>query len=94
MTAPELNRREVVERRSGGDQRTKPAPVPVERRKSERRAGVERRLAMQSAAFQLRAALELLERVAEARTLSDDDRRVLDTAMLRLRFAVERMEQP
>lgn len=92
MTVPD--RRDVPERRSGGDQRAARAAVPVERRKSQRRTGVERRLAMQSAAFQLRAALDLLARVAESGTLSDDDRRALDTAMLRLRFAVERMEQP
>lgn len=94
MTAPELNRREVADRRTGGDQRAAPVSVPNERRKSARRTGVERRLAMQSAAFQLRTALDLLAQVAESGTLSDDDRRVLDTAMLRLRFAVERMEQP
>ncbi|MGH7672644.1 MAG: hypothetical protein ACREMC_07075 [Gemmatimonadales bacterium] len=94
MTAPELDRRDITDRRRGGDQRAAPAPVPIERRKSARRSGVERRLALQSAAFQLRAALELLERVAESRKLSDDDRRSLDTAMLRLRFAVERMAQP
>lgn len=92
MTVPD--RRDVAERRSGGDQRAGRVPVPVERRKSERRTGVERRLAMQSAAFQLRTALDLLERVAESGSLRDDDRRMLDTAMLRLRFAVERMEQP
>lgn len=92
MTLPD--RRDVAERRSGGDKRAARAPVPAERRKSERRTGVERRLAMQSATFQLQAALDLLARVAESGTLSDDDRRALDTAMLRLRFAVERMEQP
>lgn len=92
MTVPD--RRDVAERRSRGDQRAARVPVPVERRKSERRTGVERRLAMQSAAFQLRAALDLLARVAESGSLRDDDRRMLDTAMLRLRFAVERMERP
>ena len=92
MTVPD--RRDVAERRSGGDKRAAREPVPVERRKSERRTGVERRLAMQSATFQLQAALDLLARVAESGTLSDDDRRALDTAMLRLRFAVERMAQP
>lgn len=92
MTVPD--RRDVEERRTGGDQRAARVPVPIERRKSERRTGVERRLAMQSAAFQLRTALDLLERVAQSGSLRDDDRRMLDTAMLRLRFAVERMQQP
>jgi hypothetical protein len=92
MTVPD--RRDVAERRTRGDQRAAPVPVPIERRKSERRTGAERRLAMQSAALQLRTALDLLERVAESGALSDDDRRLLDTAMLRLRFAVEQMEQP
>jgi len=94
MTVPEMDRRDVEDRRTRGDQRAAPTPVPSERRKSERRTGAERRIALQSAAVQLRTALDLLERVAESGTLSDDDRRALDTAMLRLRFAVERMEQP
>jgi hypothetical protein len=91
MTAPELNRRDS-DRRSGADKRVEQAAVAVERRKSDRRAGIERRLALQSAAGQLQIALGLLLQIAEAGTLSDELRRSLDTATLRLRFALERME--
>jgi len=91
MTAPELNRRDS-DRRSGADKRVEQAAVAVERRKSDRRAGIERRLALQSAAGQLQIALGLLLQIAEAGTLSDELRRSLDTATLRVRFALERME--
>ncbi len=53
----------------------------------------ERRLALQSAAGQLQIALGLLTHIAEAGALNDDLRRALDTATLRLRFALERMER-
>jgi len=36
--------------------------------------------------------LELLTELADQGALRDDSRRLLDTAMLRLRFALERME--
>jgi hypothetical protein len=36
--------------------------------------------------------LGLLTQIAESRSLSDENRRLLDTAMLRLRFAIGRME--
>ncbi len=90
MTAPELDRRDV-DRRSGADQRVALVPVAVERRKSDRRQGIERRLALQSAAGQLQTAMGLLLQLADSASLSDDERRLLDTAILRLRFAVERM---
>ena len=35
--------------------------------------------------------MTLLLQVVDSATLTDDERRLLDTAMLRLRFAVERM---
>jgi len=90
MTAPKIDRRDL-DRRSGADQRSELAPVSVDRRKSDRRQGIERRLALQSAAGQLQAAMGLLLQLSDAADLSDDERRMLDTAMLRLRFAVERM---
>lgn len=92
MTAPELDRRDS-DRRSGADQRVERAAVTVEQRKSDRRVVVERRLALQSAAGQLQIAIGLLVQIAEADTLSDELRRSLDTATLRLRFALERMER-
>jgi len=92
MTAPKFERRDS-DRRSGADQRTETLPVAVERRKSDRRAANERRLALQSAAGQLQIALGLLTQIAEAGALNDELRRALDTATLRLRFALERMER-
>lgn len=92
MTAPQFERRDT-DRRSGGDTRVEQVPVAVDRRKSDRRQGIERRLAMQSAAGQLQIAIGLLMQIAEAGALNDDLRRSLDTAMMRLRFALERMER-
>ncbi len=90
MTAPKFDRRDA-DRRSGADQRAELLPVAIERRKSDRREGVERRLALQSAAGQLQTAMGLLLQLSDSASLNDDERRLLDTAMLRLRFAVERM---
>ena len=90
MTAPKWDRRDA-DRRSGEDKRVEMVAVEVERRKSDRRRGIERRLALQSAAGQLQTAMDLLLQLADSATLSDDERRLLETAMLRLRFAVERM---
>lgn len=93
MTAPKFEKieRRDSDRRSGADRRAELATVGIERRKSDRRAAIERRLALQSAAGQLQTAMTLLLQVADSATLNDDERRLLDTAMLRLRFAVERM---
>jgi hypothetical protein len=92
MTAPKFERRDS-DRRNGVDQRLESLPVVVERRKSDRRAAIERRLALQSAAGQLQIALGLLMQIADAGSLNDELRRSLDTATLRLRFALERMER-
>ena len=90
MTAPKIERQDT-DRRSGEDKRVDHVPVTVDRRRSDRRQGIERRLALQSAAGQLQTAMGLLLQVADSATLTDDERRLLETAMLRLRFAVERM---
>lgn len=92
MTAPGFKRRDS-DRRSGADTRVQQVPVEVERRKSDRRQGIERRLAMQSAAGQLQIAIGLLLQIADEGALNDELRRKLDTATLRVRFAVERMER-
>jgi len=92
MTAPKFERRDA-DRRSGADQRRESLPVAVERRKSDRRMASERRLALQSAAGQLQIALGLLMQIAETGALNDELRRSLDTATMRLRFALERMER-
>ena len=92
MTAPKFERRDS-DRRNGVAQRVESLPVVGERRKSDRRAAIERRLALQSAAGQLQIALGLLMQIADAGSLNDELRRSLDTATLRLRFALERMER-
>ena len=74
-------------RRSGPDRRVKSMPVEVERR-----SGLDRRMIVESATAQIHAVLELLTQLADMGALRDDSRRLLDTAMLRLRYALERME--
>jgi hypothetical protein len=63
--------------------------VPVD---LERRSGLDRRMIVESATAQIHAVLELLTQLADMGALRDDSRRLLDTAMLRLRYALERME--
>lgn len=78
----------VANRRRGGpDRRVKNVPVEVERR-----SGLDRRMIVESATAQIHAVLELLTQLADMGALRDDSRRLLDTAMLRLRYALERME--
>lgn len=74
-------------RRSGPDRRVKNTSVEVERR-----SGLDRRMIVESATAQIHAVLELLTQLADMGALRDDSRRLLDTAMLRLRYALERME--
>jgi hypothetical protein len=77
----------VANRRRGADRRVKEVAVDVERR-----SGLDRRLIMESATAQIHAVLELLTEIADLGKLPDGSRRLLDTAMLRLRYALERME--
>lgn len=77
----------TVANRRRADRRVKNVPVEVERR-----SGLDRRLIVESATAQIHAVLELLTQLADMGALRDDSRRLLDTAMLRLRFALERME--
>ena len=77
----------VANRRRGADRRVKHMPVDVERR-----SGLDRRLIVESATAQIHAVLELLTQLADMGALRDDSRRLLDTAVLRLRYALERME--
>jgi hypothetical protein len=58
----------------------------------ERRSGLDRRMIVESATAQIHAVLELLTQLADQGALRDDSRRLLDTAVLRLRYALERME--
>jgi len=77
----------VANRRRGAERRAKTVPVEMERR-----SGLDRRLIVESATAQIHAVLELLTMLADHDALRDDSRRLLDTAMLRLRYALERME--
>jgi len=77
----------VANRRRGAERRIKNDPVEMERR-----SGLDRRLIVESATAQIHAVLELLTMLADHDALRDDSRRLLDTAMLRLRYALERME--
>jgi len=77
----------VANRRRATDRRVKSVPVDVERR-----SGLDRRMIVESATAQIHAVLELLTQLADMGALRDDSRRLLDTSMLRLRYALERME--
>ncbi len=77
----------VANRRRGAERRVKHVAVQLERR-----SGLDRRMIVESATAQIHAVLELLTELADQGALRDDSRRLLDTAMLRLRFALERME--
>ena len=77
----------VANRRRGADRRVQTVAVEIERR-----SGLDRRLIVESATAQIHAVLELLTQLADMGALRDDSRRLLDTAMLRLRYALERME--
>ena len=77
----------VANRRRGGDRRVKNTPVQIERR-----SGLDRRMLVESATAQIHVVLELLTQLADLGALRDDSRRLLDTAVLRLRYALEKME--
>jgi len=77
----------VANRRRGADRRVKEVPVDLERR-----SGLDRRLIVESATAQIHAVLELLTQLADQGALRDDSRRLLDSSMLRLRYALEQME--
>jgi hypothetical protein len=53
---------------------------------------LDRRLAPQSSADQLRDAIVLLARIVDGGRLDDEGRRFLDAAVLRLTFVLERLE--
>jgi hypothetical protein len=104
-----MERRQVPDRRgtqgeTGGRERRSETEgdVPVDRRSGAerrkigaRRSAVERRLSLQSAMDQIHGALKLLTLVAESEPgrLNEEQRRELEGAMLRLRFALERLDE-
>ncbi len=77
----------VANRRRGAERRMKEVKVDLERR-----SGLDRRLIVESATAQIHAVLELLTQLADQGALRDDSRRLLDSSMLRLRYALEQME--
>ena len=77
----------TVANRRRADRRVKNVPVDIERR-----SGLDRRMIVESAAAQIHAVLELLTQLADMGALRDESRRLLDTSMLRLRYALEKME--
>jgi EAL domain-containing protein (putative c-di-GMP-specific phosphodiesterase class I) len=92
MATQRKNRREKSDRRSGADRRTDQAPVEVERRKGgQRRTGLERRVELETAGDQIQAALGLLTFAVEEGVLLDVDRWLLETAVARLRLAMEQL---
>jgi hypothetical protein len=87
------DRRRAEERRGPEDRRRVVVHVPVEQRGgAERRGGVERR-GSQSVDELIRSALELLTNVAESGSLDEESLRDVDTAVFRLRFALDRFER-
>ena len=95
------DRRFLLDRRSGVDRRSfENADIPHPERRAradrrggpERRAFLERRMSLQSAGDQIRGALKLLSVAIESGDVPDKQRRGLDAALLRLRFALERLE--
>jgi EAL domain-containing protein (putative c-di-GMP-specific phosphodiesterase class I) len=91
MATQRKNRREKSDRRSGADRRNEQAPVEVERRKGSRRTGLERRVELETAGDQIHAALSLLTYALEHGALLDVDRWLLETAVARLRLAMEQL---
>jgi hypothetical protein len=95
-------RRETPDRREGADRRSANPPkltlVPVERRSGVDRRQTDRRTTpdrrrYESAEQHIKNALQLLGNLAGAGVLDDEMQRDLDSAMFRLRFAVDRLEQ-
>jgi hypothetical protein len=79
-----LDRRMSVER---------PEHATERRQNGERRSGLERRLALLTAEDQIRETLRLLTRVIESGTLREPEVRSLDAAVLRLRVALDQLEE-
>ncbi len=92
MASERKNRRENADRRGGADRRKEQTPVELERRKgSRRRTGLERRLELETAGDQIHAALGLLTYALDQGILLDVDRWLLQTAVVRLRLAVQQL---
>lgn len=97
MTAPHERRRSSDRRarleRRLSIERAHKHPEEERRLNGDRRSGLERRWAVLSAEDQIHEALRLLTRVIESGTTAEAERRSLEGAMLRLRFALDRLEE-
>jgi len=90
MSNEAAEHRERPERRGGGDRRRVVVVVTEDRRAGSDRRAEERR-SQEAVGGHIRNALALITHVADADELDDEHRRELDTAMLRLRFALDRL---
>ncbi len=93
MTAPNERRgsndRRLLNRRGARKERP-----PADRRSNgDRRTGLERRLAILSAEGQIHEALRLLTEVIDRGASQDEEQRSLESAMVRLRYALDRLEE-
>jgi hypothetical protein len=96
MTAPHErrrphDRRTILDRRSGVSQLER-SPGGERRINGDRRSGAERRASLLSVEDQIRDALRLLTQVVERGKIPDEERRSLEGAVVRLRFALDRLE--
>ncbi len=83
------NDRRLLNRRAGA----RAERPPAERRTNgDRRTGLERRLAILSAEGQIHEALRLLTEVIDRGSAPDEEQRSLESAMVRLRYALDRLE--
>jgi hypothetical protein len=87
------DRRRAEERRGPEDRRRVVVRVPVEQRTGTDRRGETARRGSQSVDELIRGALELLTNVAESGSLDEESLRDVDTAVFRLRFALDRFER-
>jgi hypothetical protein len=87
------DRRRAEERRGPEDRRRVVVRVPVEQRTGADRRGETERRGSQSVDELIRGALELLTNVAESGSLDEESLRDVDTAVFRLRFALDRFER-
>lgn len=93
MTVPNERRgssdRRVLNRRGSRGER-----AAAERRtNSDRRTGLERRLALLSAEGQIHEVLRLITEIIDRGAPPDDERRSLESAMVRLRYALDRLRE-
>lgn len=94
MTVPHERRgardRRAIDRRSA----VRGERTGAERRSNgDRRTGLERRLALLSAEGQIHEVLRLITEIIDRGAPPDDERRSLESAMVRLRYALDRLQE-